>query len=209
MVTETVKVFDRDVTGSRKVKYLRKDGFVPAVLYGAHIENRNLKVNMKDMDKFLKRHGSGSSLNLEIDGEKIFALVKDVQRDVVKGKLRHIDFQGLTAGEAIRVRIPLYFVGKGKLPQTSVVQELLHEVELKLLPKDLIESIEVDVSGLEFGEALTIADLSVASNEDIEVLTDLNTTIATLIGADKEIEPEEETDETFEVPVIGEEDDEE
>ena len=124
---------------------------------------------------------------LNVDGTNTMALIRDVQRDIMKGNLIHIDFQELTQGEKIRVKIPVHIINKNLVEDSvSVVQEQLSEVEIQTIPKYLPQHIEVDASILKNQDFIKVEDLAVYSDENIEVLTDESQVIALLTNATRE-----------------------
>lgn len=207
MANLTLKAEKRETTGTSKARQLREEGFVPGVLYGSNMESQTVKFERSDIDKFLQKNNIGSKVYLKIDGEEVMAILKDVQRKVLGNNVLHVDLQALTSGEKVKLHVPINFVGRDGLPKDVIVQELLHELEIQTLPKHLIDSVNVDLSGMEFGEAMKVADLDIMKNEEIEVLTDPNSTVVTLISKDSfdEEETEVSADEDAIVPVIGEE----
>ena len=186
----------RELTGKNSVKHLRRDGFVPAVVYGHNKVTRSIKVDKKNMDKHFSAHGKGSTLELNVDGERVFALIKNYQVDTLKDILIHVDFQELSAGEKVKVKLPIRFFNKNLVEDGStVVAEQVHELELIALPKDLFESIEVDVTPLkDGGEAICLCDLEVFKDERFEFLMEENTILVTTTKAGhiEETEVEEE-----------------
>jgi large subunit ribosomal protein L25 len=137
------------------------------------------------MDKHFSLHGRGSTLELNVDGERVFALIKNYQIDTLKDSLIHVDFQELSAGEKVKVKLPIRFFNKDLVEDGStVVAEQIHEVELIALPKDLFESIEIDVASLkDGGDAICLCDLEVFKDERFEFLMDSSTILATTTKA--------------------------
>ncbi len=195
----TLKAELRDKTVS--AKHLKNAGFVPAVVYGAHIDAMSVKIPKNEVEKFIKSHHVGSSLDVEVGGESQFVLLKDIQLDVIKRDVIHLDFQALKAGEKVRVTVPIYLQGRDDL-KGIIVQELLSEIEISVLPKHLIDSIEVDVSNVKVGDQLTIAELDINNDENIEVLSNPEQLIYTAVEPSVyEEEASEEEDEETEVEV--------
>jgi len=214
MTKELLKAEARNTQKKSEVKDLRKSGYVPGVLYGHHREPMKLQVDTPHMDKFLKYHGIGTTLNIEVGGNQSLVMIKDVQRDVIKGTLMHVDFQELTAGEKVRIKLPIHFVNRDAIDsRTTVFQEIMHEIEVQTLPKDLVETIDVDVSNLAIGDSLKVMDLAIIKDDKYEVLSELDHVVATLSHAKvATAESDEEETSTFDatsVPVVGQEDTEE
>lgn len=206
MSNDVLKVSKREIIGTNGVKKLRRQHWIPGVLYGHHIDNVNIQVEEHDFTRFFKMHGPGATLDLEIAGEKTFVLFKEVKLNFLKNETTHIEFQALSKGEKIKVKVPIHFIGKEKIPAGLVGQEHYHEIEMQVLPKDLIEFITLDVSKLELGQHIAISDLDVSQNKAFEIFDDLDTFVFSISGPNAaEPDPEEGAEEIREVPEIGKE----
>ncbi len=209
MSNDHLKATIRNKVGKNAVKKVRQEKFIPGVLYGHHIESMNLKVNEKDFEHFHKKHGPGASLKLDVEGKEHFVLFKDMQVDLLKHQTLHLEFQELAKGEKIKVSVPIHFVGKEKIPAGIVFQELHHTLDMHVLPKDIIETIEIDVSKVKLGSRVTIGELDVYKDDKHEILDDPELLLFTLSEPSTLPETdEEETEEAFdaaEVPEIGKE----
>lgn len=206
MENDVLKVEQRSLLGTNGVKKLRNEHYIPGVLYGHHIDNVNIKVHEKEFEPFFKKHGTGATLNLDLGGEKTFVLFKDVQLDRMKNQTTHVEFQALSMGEKIRIQIPIHFVGKDKIPAGFIPQELHHEVDAQVLPKDLIEYITLDVSKVQLGEHLKISDLDIWNNEAFEIFDDPDTFVFSVTEPNAQEVDTEEEEVLMEVPEIGKED---
>ena len=140
MTNETIKALERENSNKGALNSVRNSGFVPGVVYGHHRESVSVTIDGIEMEKFLKYHGVGTSVNFDLDGKKTLVLVKDIQRDVIKNSLLHVDFQELTAGERVKVILPIHFINRDAvISHSTLLQETMHEIEVQTLPKDLIE----------------------------------------------------------------------
>ena len=187
---ETVKLQAKKRIGDTKAKDLRKDGFVTAEYYGGGAENLSLMMDYQDFRRAYRDAGKSTVLELEIDGgEKTYALVHEVDYDPVTDKYIHIDFLHIDLNKEVSAKVPFDFVG-----ESLAVKELqgtfmaaLDGVEVKCLAKDLISSIEVDISGLEeFSDVIRVADLKVP--ETVTIITDLEEAVATVAPPKEEEE---------------------
>lgn len=186
----------RELTGKNSVKKVRRDGFVPAVVYGHNKATRSIKVEKKNMDRHFSYHGKGSTLELNLEGERIFALIKNYQIDTLKDMLIHVDFQELSAGEKVKVKLPLKFIHKDLVEDSEiVVAEQVHELELITLPKDLIDVIEVDVKSLKSGEPIYLKDLDVYKEGKFTFMDEADLIIVTTTKAGHVEKAEEEVEE--------------
>lgn len=167
--------------GSVKIKQLRRDGFVPAVIYGKNLdENVNIAISEKALSGAKESISIGSQVTLVVDGEEYSTMIKEITRPVMSQGYQHFDFQVLTKGEKIKTSVSINFVGIGDIKEEGNVQEYLHAIEYEVLPKDMLDSIEVDLSGLTIGHDIIVADLDISKDEKFHVLTADNSTVASL-----------------------------
>ncbi len=138
-----------------KLESIRSNGMIPAVVYGARVENTLISVSSISFDKMFKLVGESNTIVLDIPGEtakdksqKIDVLIHDVQVDPVKGFTRHIDFLAIDMNKPVEVAIPIEFVGIAPAEKDGlgVLVKVLHELEIEALPKDLPHSLSVDLS---------------------------------------------------------------
>jgi large subunit ribosomal protein L25 len=156
----------RDGQGKGASRRLRRDGKVPAILYGGHNDARRLTVSHQKLLIMLDNERFYSTiLSLKVGEETQAAILKDVQRHPFKNAVLHIDFQRVEENEKIRISIPLHFKGEALSPgvksQGGLVSHMRTEVEVSCLPKDLPEFIEVDISGLSLNESIHLSQLKV------------------------------------------------
>ena len=192
------------VTGRRKVakgaaKRLRSEGIVPGVLYGHGVENVPLKIQALRLNRVLSEAGSSQLIHLRIDDSPTTqpVLAREIQRDVLTGAPVHVDFLAVSMTEKITAQVALTLVGE---PQPVVQGEgmLLHgagEIEIECLPGDLIPSLEVDISDLDFDTAVYVGDLQVPAN--ITILSDPQEMIAQLSYEQMAVAVEEEEEEVL------------
>jgi large subunit ribosomal protein L25 len=154
--------------GRSAAKQARRNGTVPAVLYGKHIKPQHLSVSALDVKKLLS-HGRSShamvNLTIEDNGSKQthLALVQELQIDPLQDTVIHVDFHQLSASEKFRVRVPVRAVGEPVgVKEGGIMEYLIREVEIECLPKDLPDVIEVDVTNLKLGASIFLGDLKVA-----------------------------------------------
>ncbi|MFO7743676.1 MAG: 50S ribosomal protein L25 [Anaerolineae bacterium] len=196
----------RSVLGS-KVKRLRREGWVPGVMYGHGFEPVPLKFDKYDLRTVLSQVGGSQLINVKVDDadEVEFALLRDVQRDVITGDLLHVDFYRVMMTETITTEIPLLTTGESPIAERKegILLHGVSEIEVECLPGDLVDAIEVDLSELtEIGQAISVADLAVPSG--VNVLTDPDEMIARLVPLE-EVELERPAAEVEEELILGEE----
>lgn len=159
----TFKVDKRSVIG-KKVSQLRRAGVVPAVVYGAEMEPQSVQAETRVMERALLEIGLNAPLQLEIDGKKHLAIIKKIDRDPVKGALRHVDFQTVSATDKIDARVQIVLVGEGESEAERngwIVMQVLNEVEVRAVPSNMVRELEVDIRSLaEVGDRLTLEDIN-------------------------------------------------
>lgn len=160
--TTSLKAEDRKRTGTGVLKQMRREGFIPSVVYGGGYENRNVKVNAKEFTRLVTHSASANFLvNLDLDGgNRQLAFVQDLQHDPLSGAVLHADFLAVGENTEITAQIPIDLLGEpAGVKHGGVLDLALHAVEITCLPKDLPETVEVDVEHLEIGDAIHIGEL--------------------------------------------------
>lgn len=154
----------RTQSGTGAVKRMRKAGTIPAALYGRKVKPASIQVHGKTFSKLLEGSASDNILvSLKIAGaaEDQLALVQEVQHDYLRGGILHIDFHAVAADEEIHANVPVAMIGEAKgLKQGGLVEAIHHEIEVRCLPKDLPESIQIDVTNLEVGKGIHVSEIT-------------------------------------------------
>jgi large subunit ribosomal protein L25 len=176
----------------RKTEELRRQGFVPAVLYGPGIENRNLAVAAKDFSDLLRRAGKTSLISLKIDGVKddFMILINDFSVDPINDKIVHIDLYQPDLKKEIEAEVPLIFEGEAPAVKDlgGTLVKNFDEITVKALPADLPREIKVDIAVLKtFDDAVMVKDLPIGAK--IELLKNPEEIVALVIEA-QQIEEE-------------------
>ena len=169
----TLKTEKRTVLG-KKVKKLRREGILPATIYGKDIKSLSIQVPLKEFDKVYKEVGETGLVDITLDSEKARpVLIKNVQLDPRSSMLLHADFYQVNLTEKIKANVPIESVGEPKavLDKIGVLEVPLSEVEVEALPTDLPEKIEVDVANLaNIGDQITVGDIKAPSG--VTILSD-------------------------------------
>jgi large subunit ribosomal protein L25 len=149
----------RDEFGSNASRRLRKQGFVPAVIYSAGNENLHFQISLAQVQQ-IEHHAGMVALDIEGLG-KHNAIVKAVQYKAINDQPLSVDFQEVHAGEKVTVMVPVEPQGEPEgLREGGQLEQTIHELELEVAPADIPEVILVDVSGLKLNDELTIADIT-------------------------------------------------
>ncbi|QYK50304.1 MAG: 50S ribosomal protein L25 [Anaerolineales bacterium] len=169
----TLKASKRDVVG-KKVAQLRREGKLPAVLYGRHVDKPiAVTLDRGETSKVLRRINYSSLVLIDLDGEEHNVLVRDFQVDAILRELTHVDFLVVSLTETVRAEVTVVLEGKSPVITNlgGLLVNGLEHVEVEALPQDLPERFIVDVSGLEnFGDGIFVRDLVVPAN--VTVLSD-------------------------------------
>jgi large subunit ribosomal protein L25 len=203
----TLKVSPRDVFGTRATRRLRKEGFVPGVVYGQGGEARPFQISARELRTVL---GEGQNLfDLELDGSKsVPVVIKEQQHHPVRGDITHLDCLEVRLDEEIQAEVPIELEGADNAPgvrEGGVLEHVTREVTVEALPTEVPERITVDVSEMEISDTINLASVSIPSGvklmaEELEEIT-----IATLSPPRVEEEPEPEVEEEAELVGEGEE----
>ena len=173
MDKKILKAEERKVTG-RKVKNLRKEGLVPANVYGKKVESVSLQVLEKDFKDVYKEVGETGLVTLEVGKEEKPVLVHSIQVNAKTGDILHVDFLQVDLKVKVTANVPVEVVGEPQAEKLGVgtVVQYLNEVEVEALPADLLEKFEVDTTELaEVDQAIYVKDLKYDKSK-IEVKTD-------------------------------------
>jgi len=177
---EELKTSRREVTG-KKVRFLRREGLIPANLYARGADSIPLQAETVELKRLLSKVGRNALISLHIDGDRKrrMVMLRDIQRDPLSGSLLHIDLFQVEMTHKVRADVPLLFVGEAPAARSSraMLIESLTELHVEALPADLPPHIEVDLSVLEeIEQAIHVRD--VAAGDGVEVLTDPDQVIA-------------------------------
>jgi len=180
----------RSVTG-KKVGAMRRAGQLPAVLYGHHFESTPITLDLRETTHTLHGLSSSSLITINLEGEEHAALVREKQRNYVKGTLLHIDFQVVSLTEKIRTKVSIELEGVAPAVKdfNGVLVTGVDKVEVECLPQDLPEHIKVDISSLaKIGDGIYVRDLAVLAN--VEILENGEEMVAVVTGVEEEKEGE-------------------
>ena len=174
----TLKAEKRDM--SIKAKRLRREGYVTGNVFGKEIKGSiPIKLEKSAVDRLLKTHRRGSQVMLDVDGESMDVLLKEINFNPLKGQVDEIDFQALVKGEKVQSVAEVILENHDKVA-SGVLQLLLEEVPYRALPGDLVEKVMVDVGSLKVGDSIKVGDLDMAKNEKVDLLIDPETIIVTV-----------------------------
>lgn len=203
----------REETGSGPAGRLREEGWIPGIMYGHGVDSDAVKVPEQELNALLEEISVDNTLvDLEVEGEDgaVPVLIREVQRHPWKRDVLHVDFFRIRSDEKIRVEVPIHLVGtpEGVSSSGGILQQNRHEIEIECLPDEIPEFFELDVTQLEIGDSLHVADLNTGG---VRPLEELDLTLCTVVPPSivevEEEEPEEEEElllEEMEPELIGE-----
>ncbi|MFC1564633.1 50S ribosomal protein L25 [candidate division KSB1 bacterium] len=198
-MSETVlNVEIRKNTGKSFVKILRRESKIPGVFYFQGKETLPLTFDEIALKHVIASKPALIMLNFD-DGTQKEAVIREIQRNPVTDKVVHVDMMGIKRGQKLKVTVPVVLIGESVgLKTGGIVEHLVKEVDIECLPKDMPDKLEVDVTEMEIGDSIHIGDLEF---ENIEILSNATTTLASVILPKVVVEPvaEEELEEGEEV----------
>lgn len=202
---QTLIAQKREIFG-KKVKNLRKEGLIPAVVYGGEKESTPITLKEKDFVKVWKSAGESSIILLEIDGKKENVLIHDIAFDPIKDNPIHSDFLIVEMDKPIKVDVKVNFVGESPAVKAGgFLIKVIHELRVEALPKNLPQEINVDISAIsEMGGSIKVEDIKIAG--EFKILNNLGDIVA-LVEAprtEEELKAEEGESKSIEdIEVVG------
>ena len=163
----------------RKVKHIRKQGFIPATIYGKGLESKSVQFLAVELDKLFEEAGESTLVNLILENETLPILFRNPQYHAIEGNLIHIDCYKVNLKEKITTMVPIEFIGESQaVKDGNTLVTVTDEIEIEALPADLPEKIEIDLSVLENLEStITVADIKIDTSK-LEIKTDMEQLIA-------------------------------
>ncbi|GIW51421.1 MAG: 50S ribosomal protein L25 [Gemmatimonadales bacterium] len=177
----TITAERRAETGKGAARKLRMSGKVPAVIYGHGREPEPLWVWQKELERALSGIAAESTvIDLKIGDETVKTLIREIQRHPIRPGFLHVDFYEIHAGERIRLEVPVHLVGTPEGVRTAggVLDQVLREIEIEVLPQHIPERVEVDVTHLGVGKSLHVRDITIPN---ATILTPGDETICTVV----------------------------
>jgi len=180
----------------KKTNKSRREGLIPAIVYGRGVESLNIWITALDFRKLLKKSGESTIINLEIDGKNgRNVIIQEIQRDPVSYKIIHLDFYQVRMDEEIETEVELVFVGESPAVKEfgGILIKNIDKLEVKCLPADLPSHIDVDVSSLKtFDDHITVGDLKIGKGVKLELEPETVIAIVTPPRSEEELKELEE-----------------
>lgn len=177
---ENLNLQKRDTNISNNAKKIRKLGKVPGVLYSKQLDSLLFEVGELDIAKEVRKNGEHGVINLNVEGDRVTALIKEVQRDPVTNKIIHLDLQELEHNQKIISQVPIQYMGEESLHKKGMVlQKERDTVKVECYADNLPKSFKINMANDERESVYTVADLEIAS--ELSIIDDLNLVIASSI----------------------------
>lgn len=180
---------------------------IPAVLYGPNRETVSLALDRHDFELLMAHRGAGSMLvRISLEGTKkpVNAIIRDVQHSPVRGAILHVDFLAIRMDQALAATVPLHFVGESPgVKAGGVLMHTMREVAVSALPADIPEALDIDISGLEMGASIAVAEL--VAPEGVEITSDPHDVVCSVTIPTLEPTEEQLAEERAEPALVGEE----
>lgn len=189
----------RELVG-KKVKLVRSEGKIPAVIYGKDIDTIPIALDKRNTTNTLGKVSSSTILTVKIGDEQHSTLVREIQKDYIRNDILHIDFLAISLKEKLRTSVSITQIGEAPVLEEyeALIVSGIDSIEVECLPQDLPETIEVDISGLsELGDALYVKDIPIPT--DVEFLTDPEELVVVASAIKEEVVEEEEEEITEEM----------
>ena len=189
----TLKVQRRNM--ETKAKKLRREGYVTGNLFGKEIEGSiPLQIEKQEAERIERECMKGSQLYLELDGKTYDVLIKEMDYRPMDHQILEMDFQAVVKGEKVHSVAEVILLNKEKVTE-GVLEQLLEEIAYKATPEELVEKVEIDCAALRLGDTLKVADLDIAKNDKIDLQTDLDAPIVSILASNNEVPEDEEAEE--------------
>ncbi len=184
-----LQLIDRKVKPYRNAKSAIKDGYIPGVLYGKGTAPQTFFTNESDLLKLLSTYGTKRKIKTSLNGNDTSVIIKDYQKDALKNKFIHIDLQALNENEKIKVLTAIHITNREAVEQGNKILQVQNgEVEIQMFPRHMPESVTADAALLLEKDSITLSDLNIANDQNIEILSDMDTVVATLVYAQRQVE---------------------
>ncbi|HLQ95685.1 MAG TPA: 50S ribosomal protein L25/general stress protein Ctc [Pseudogracilibacillus sp.] len=209
-MANTLQAKQRENLTRAATKQIRKDGYIPSIVYGGDKEPQTISVESINLLKTMRDEGRNAIISLDIDkGETVDVMVHDYQKDPLKGDVTHLDFYVVDMSEEMDVEVVLHLEGDpAGVKEGGILQQPIYELQVRAKPRDIPEGITVDVSALEIGDSMSVEELTVDGN--YEFIDEPDATLVTILPPETiEEEEDEETEDAAVEPELVDADEEE
>jgi large subunit ribosomal protein L25 len=178
----TVLSVKKRETGHRStLTQLRKGGAIPAVIYGYKLDSTPISISAKEFVKSIQRNGQNSVFSLELEGQKVNAVVSEIQQCSLKDEVNHVDFLAINMAEELEADVPIKLIGQSVgVGEGGILMQPNLELKVKVKPTELPDSIDVNISTLKIGESLTVKDIR--DRIPVEIINEDDHILVTIIA---------------------------
>jgi large subunit ribosomal protein L25 len=174
-----IKATKREPGARSKLSQLRQEGQLAGVIYGFNTESTPILLNYKETEKTVRKNGYAAVFQIELEGKKINAVLSEIQRDAIKGRVKHVDFLAINMKEELEIDVTFHLVGDAVgVREGGVLTQPNHTIKIKVKPADIPENLEIDVAELGIGDTLSLG--AIRDQFDFEILSEDDYTLATV-----------------------------
>ena len=171
---------NRTDSGNKQTRKLRKENYIPAILYQKGSNGRLLKVDESELSNMIAKNGENVIVKLRVDGTEIPAVIKEVQRDHLNDRLVHVDFQPITLHEIIHAEVPILLVNSESIEKNRwVINKQMTELEIEGEVEKIPQAITVDASKYKVGQVLRVADIEIS--KELSIINEKNEVIFSIL----------------------------
>ncbi|QII47290.1 50S ribosomal protein L25/general stress protein Ctc [Bacillus paralicheniformis] len=187
-----LKAEERTDSRRSSLRKIRQSGYVPGVIYGRNLENKSVALDSIELLKILRAEGKNTIINLDINGDQHSVMVTELQTDPLKDSIVHADFKVVDMEAEMEATVPVNLTGEAEgIKQGGVLQQPLYELSVTAKPKNIPQTIEVDISSLEVNDVLTVGDIP--STGDYSYNHEPDEVVASILPPQKQEETEAES----------------
>ncbi|OMI28111.1 50S ribosomal protein L25/general stress protein Ctc [Bacillus haynesii] len=187
-----LKAEERTDPRRSSLRKIRQSGYVPGVIYGRNLENKSVALDSIELLKILRAEGKNTIINLDINGDQHSVMVTELQTDPLKDSIVHADFKVVDMEAEMEATVPVNLTGEAEgIKQGGVLQQPLYELSVTAKPKNIPQTIEVDISSLEVNDVLTVGDIP--SKGDYSYNHEPDEVVASILPPQKQEETEAES----------------
>jgi len=187
-----LKAEERTDSRRSSLREIRQSGYVPGVIYGRNLENKSVALDSIELLKILRAEGKNTIINLDINGDQHSVMVTELQTDPLKDSIVHADFKVVDMEAEMEATVPVNLTGEAEgIKQGGVLQQPLYELSVTAKPKNIPQTIEVDISSLEVNDVLTVGDIP--STGDYSYNHEPDEVVASILPPQKQEETEAES----------------
>ncbi|AKQ71190.1 50S ribosomal protein L25 [Bacillus licheniformis WX-02] len=187
-----LKAEERTDSRRSSLRRIRQSGYVPGVIYGRNLENKSVALDSIELLKILRAEGKNTIINLDINGDQHSVMVTELQTDPLKDSIVHADFKVVDMEAEMEATVPVNLTGEAEgIKQGGVLQQPLYELSVTAKPKNIPQTIEVDISSLEVNDVLTVGDIP--TKGDYSYNHEPDEVVASILPPQKQEETEAES----------------